>query len=171
MSCHVVNNLLVNNDGIYHQQNAREKAGRGGGDVIVVGRTHSARLSEDKDWAIDNTHWNCLITSFSWASRKRGALCFKLGKSAGEIEMNHVNNNSREKSSFGEADGSSSRQETLHILKSPKVHYHAHKDPQCPYSEPERVNRLHTTSLRSNLILSSHLSRASNSIRLLYDPI
>jgi hypothetical protein len=40
MYCHVVNNLLVNNDGIYHQHNAREKAGEKS-DVIVVGRTHS----------------------------------------------------------------------------------------------------------------------------------
>jgi hypothetical protein len=57
MSCHVVNNLLVNNDGTYHQHNASEKT-RGGGrsDVIVEGRTHSARLSEDKDWTMDNTH-------------------------------------------------------------------------------------------------------------------
>jgi hypothetical protein len=56
MSCHVVNNLLVNNDGIYHQHNAREADGGVGSDVIVVGRTHSARLSEDKDWAMDNTN-------------------------------------------------------------------------------------------------------------------
>ena len=61
MSCHVVNNLLVNNDGIYHQHNARGEAGRGGSDVIVVGRTHSARLWEDKDWSVDNT--NALLYS------------------------------------------------------------------------------------------------------------
>jgi len=54
--------------------------------------------------------------------------------------MNHMNTDSTKNSPFGEADSSSARQETLHILRGPKVHYHDHKDPQCPYSEPERVN-------------------------------
>jgi len=59
-----------------------------------------------------------------------------------------------------EANRFSASQEIPRILWNPKVHYLIHRCPvNCPYPEPARSSPYppHPTSLRSILILSSHL--------------
>ena len=66
---------------------------------------------------------------------------------------------SMEQSPTWEANRFSASQEIPHISWNPKVHYHTHKCPP-PFpilSQLDPVHIPHPTSLRSTLILSSHL--------------